>query len=183
MERNAVSVHRQTHVVVDFLKRGIAAVFTFEEKEYYAEQFTYDPGKNVYLCQMGQTLSHFKTRKESGVVEHLDYRNAEACVQCPKLAKCTTSAKGRTITRHADQDFLDMVNARTNANKSLYKMRQMIVKHPFGTVKRAWGYSYFLTTGLESVKTEASLVSLAYNLMRVLIIIGAIEMIKRLAMA
>ncbi|HSW35575.1 MAG TPA: IS1182 family transposase, partial [Candidatus Limnocylindrales bacterium] len=72
------------------------------EKEYYADQFTYDPEKNVYLCPMGQTLSHFKTRKEKGVVKHFDYRNAEACVQCPKLAKCTTSAKGRTITRHAD---------------------------------------------------------------------------------
>ena len=57
----------------------------------------------------------------------------------------------------------------------------MIVEHPFGTIKRNWGYYYFLTRGLESVKTEMGLAFLAYNFRRVLNILGAKEMIKRLA--
>ena len=152
-------------------------------KEYYAHKFTYDPEKNVYICPMGQELYYYRTRKTDGVVKHLGYRNFAVCVKCPELGRCTTSKKGRTITRHADQDFLNIVDARTKANKELYKKRQMIVEHPFGTVKRAWGFSYFLTKGLASVRTEAALIFLAYNFKRVINIIGVEEMIKRLVMA
>ncbi|MDD3269446.1 MAG: transposase [Syntrophomonadaceae bacterium] len=56
----------------------------------------------------------------------------------------------------------------------------MIVEHPFGTIKRSWGYSYFLTRGLESVRTETCLAFLAYNIKRVINILGVEEMIKRL---
>jgi transposase len=149
-------------------------------KKYYADEFAYDPEKDLYVCPMGQELNYYRTRKENGIVRHLDYRNFEACANCQELKKCTTSEKGRTITRHADQDFLDMVNARTKENKELYKKRQMIVEHPFGTVKRAWGFSHFLTKGLASVKAEASIIFLAYNLKRVINIIGVEGMEKRL---
>ncbi|NSW92125.1 MAG: transposase [Firmicutes bacterium] len=88
--------------------------------------------------------------------------------------------KGRIITRHIDQDFLDTVDQRTSESKELYKTRQMIVEHPFGTVKRGWGLSYFLTRGLESVKTEASLAFLAYNMKRIINILGIKEILKRL---
>jgi transposase len=152
-------------------------------KEYYADKFIYDPEKNVCICPLGQELNYYRTRKVDGAAKHLDYRNFAVCAKCPELGRCTTSKKGRTITRHADQDFLNMVDARTKANKELYKKRQMIVEHPFGTVKRVWGFSYFLTKGLASVRTEASLIFLGYNLRRVINIIGAEEMIKRLAMA
>ena len=56
----------------------------------------------------------------------------------------------------------------------------MIVEHPFGTIKRGWGMSYFLTRGMESVKTEASLAFLAYNMKRVINILGIKEILKRL---
>lgn len=83
--------------------------------------------------------------------------------------------------RSIDQDFLDIVDARTLKNKEKYRQRQMIVEHPFGTLKRNFGYYYFLTRGLKSVKTEMSLGFLAYNFKRVLNILGVKEMIKRLA--
>lgn len=56
----------------------------------------------------------------------------------------------------------------------------MMVEHPFGTVKRNWGYTYFLTQGLESVKTETSLIFLAYNLKRAINILGVKAMLKKL---
>jgi hypothetical protein len=59
----------------------------------------------------------------------------------------------------------------------------MIVEHPFGTVKRIWGYSYFLTRGLVSVNTENKLHLLAYNLRRVISILGVEEIVRKLAPA
>lgn len=76
-------------------------------------------------------------------------------------------AKKRTIRRSIDQEFLDKVDKHTKDNMDLYKRRQLIVEHPFRTIKRAWRMTYFLTKGLKSVKTEASLTFLAYNIKRV----------------
>jgi len=59
----------------------------------------------------------------------------------------------------------------------------MIIEHTFGTIKRIWGYSYFLTKGLESVKTESALSFLAYNLRRGINILGVEEMIRKLTPA
>ena len=59
----------------------------------------------------------------------------------------------------------------------LYKQRQMIVEHPFGTIKRGFGYTYFLLRGIEKVRGEAVMHCLVYNLKRVLSILGTKEMI------
>ena len=72
------------------------------------------------------------------------------------------------------------MDKRTEANKELYSQRQMIVEHPFGTIKRGLGMTYFLTKGLESVKTEVSLAFLAYNVKRVINIVGIKEILRRL---
>lgn len=112
--------------------------------------------------------------------KRLNYKNTEACSQCEYKDLCTTSKGGRVIVRTIDQDLLDTVDLRTSENKELYKTRQMIVEHPFGTIKRGWGLSYFLTRGLESVKTEASLAFLAYNIKRVINIFGLKKLLKRL---
>ncbi|MDD4803296.1 MAG: transposase [Syntrophomonas sp.] len=93
---------------------------------------------------------------------------------------CYNVQRGRTIFRHIDQELLDEVDQRTSENKKLYARRQMIVEHPFGTVKRSWGYGHFLTRGLESVRMETCLNFLAYNMKRVINILGVKEMIKRL---
>ena len=61
-----------------------------------------------------------------------------------------------------------------------YKLRQTIVEHPFGTIKQSWGYYYFLTQGKISVTTEVSLACLAYNLKRVINILGIKETLKKL---
>lgn len=61
-----------------------------------------------------------------------------------------------------------------------YLQRQMIVEHPFGTVKRTMNAGYFLTRGLESVRAEAALTFLAYNMKRVINILGVKEIIRRI---
>ena len=59
----------------------------------------------------------------------------------------------------------------------------MIVEHPFGTIKRIWGYSYFLTRGLKSVNIESGLAFLAYNITRAMNILGVKEIVRRLKAA
>jgi hypothetical protein len=149
------------------------------EREFYADKFEYNKEKNVYICPAGYELScALKSITEK--TKRLNYKNNKACSECEFKDLCTKSKNGRVIARTVDQDFLDTVDRRTSENKELYKTRQMIVEHPFGTIKRGWGLSYFLTKGLKSVKTEASLAFLAYNMKRVINILGVKEILKRL---
>ncbi len=93
------------------------------------------------------------------------------------------SKKGRIIHCNLEQPLLDEVDRRTRNNKKLYIERQMIVEHPFGVVKIIWGFNYFLIRGLKSVQTENKLHFLAYNLRRVINILGVKEIVKRLSPA
>ena len=94
-----------------------------------------------------------------------------------KEDQCTKAQKGRTISRNLAQPLLDEVDRRTRENRKLY-VQQMIVEYPFGTVKRIWGYTHFLTRGLVSVNTEDKLHLLAYNLRRVISILGVEEIVR-----
>jgi transposase len=150
------------------------------EREFYADQFRYDKGNNVYICPKGHELSCIRKKPVDENTKEFRYKNSKACGQCELKDRCTKSKKGRIITRSTDQDFLDKVDKRTSENKELYKTRKMIVEHPFGTIKRGWGLSYFLTKGIASVNTEASLAFLAYNMKRAMNILGIKEIVKRL---
>ena len=150
------------------------------EREFYSDRFKYDKERNKYLCPAGQELYLMRKSTVTEKTKKLMYKNVDACNKCQLKVKCTKSEDGRMIIRSVDQDFLDIVDKRTEENKELYRKRQMIVEHPFGTVKRGWGFSYFLTKGLESVRTEVSLAFLAYNMKRVINIMGIENILKRL---
>lgn len=150
------------------------------DRDFYNDRFTYDKGKDTYVCPAGKELHYYRIRKEKGEIIGYDYRNFTVCKDCDFKSNCTKSQKGRTIFRHRDQDFLDTINIKTEQNMDLYKQRQMIVEHPFGTIKRGWGAYYFLTRGIVSVSAETSLSYFAYNLKRVINILGVKEIIKRL---
>lgn len=150
------------------------------ERDFYSDRFKYDKENNMYICPAGQVIKCIRKKPIDENTKELVYRNTKACSICEYKEKCTTSKRGRAITRDINQDLLDKVDERTNNNKALYKQRKMIVEHPFGTIKRWWGYSYFLTRGLKSVKTEASLTFLVYNMKRVINILGIREITSRL---
>jgi transposase len=150
------------------------------EKEFYPDKFSYEKDQDCYLCPAGKRLYYYRTRKKDGKITGKDYRNLEACFSCPVKNRCTKAVKGRTIFRHRNQDFLDLIDRQTRENLKTYKLRQMIVEHPFGTIKRAWGASYFLTRRKASVSAEIALSFLAYNLKRVINILGTEEILRRL---
>jgi len=151
------------------------------DKDFYTDKFQYDKTRKVYICPAGKELYYYRerTKKGKGVIGY-EYRNYEACKDCESKIRCTKSKKGRVICRHVDQDFLDTIDIQTELNMDKYKLRQMIVEHPFGTIKRSWGAYYFLTKRKISVSAEISLSFLAYNMRRVMSILGNEEILRRL---
>lgn len=149
--------------------------------EFQLDKFKYDKKENVYYCPAGQTLYPTKKTRIINNVEYQDYKNNQVCKACEQRENCTKNQNGRTISRNCNQELLDKIERRTNKNKQLYRQRQLIVEHPFGTVKRQWGFYYFLTRGLQSVTTEASLMFLVYNLKRVINILGVKKIKESLA--
>ena len=153
---------------------------TTKDQAFYSDQFKYDKTKNTYLCPAGKELHYHRIRKKDGKIIGYEYRNFDACKDCKFKARCTKAQKGRSIFRHVKQDLLDRIDAQTKKNFKKYKLRQMIVEHPFGTIKRGWGAYYFLTRRKVSVSAEISLSFLAYNLKRVINILGTEEILRRL---
>jgi len=153
---------------------------TTKDQAFYSDQFKYNKTKNTYLCPAGKELHYHRIRKKDGKIIGYEYRNDDACKDCKFKARCTRAQKGRSIFRHVKQDLLDRIDTQTKKNFKKYKLRQMIVEHPFGTIKRGWGAYYFLTKRKVSVSAEISLSFLAYNLKRVINILGTEEILRRL---
>ena len=141
-------------------------------QDYSKDNFKYDKEKDIYICPQGKILKN-RSRKDS---KFQLYRNSNECRECKYKSECTSNKKGRSIKRGEYQEIYDEVDKRTKENKELYRQRQMIVEHPFGTIKRGLGFTYFLTRGNESVKAESSMHFFTYNLIRVINIVGVKEL-------
>ncbi len=152
------------------------------DTNFYPDKFKYNKEKDEYICPRGQSLKYSRNSTAGNKEKYRVYSNFNACSICEYKDKCTTAKRGREINRWINQDLLDEIDHNTKENKEKYKQRQMIVEHPFGTIKRGLDFYYFLTRGSESVSTEMSMICTAYNLKRVINIVGVQEMLKRLAM-
>jgi transposase len=127
--------------------------------------FVYDPGKDSVICPQQNVLPHTHDRKERNGRVMRAYSNSSACADCPVKAQCT-KGKCRVICRYAYQAVLEKIEGRMKGNKALYRRRQEIVEHPFGTIKHVWGYKQFLCRGKAKVLAEVALAYLAYNMRR-----------------
>jgi len=141
---------------------------------YQKSKFIYNEEKDQYTCPHGEILYRKGTKKQ-------DYSNKRACISCKFREQCTKRENGRIISRSEYEEVFEAATARFNENKELYKQRQMIVEHPFGTIKRTLGFTYFLTRGIENVRTENYLHVMTYNLKRVLNIYSTPELLRKLA--
>lgn len=148
------------------------------DRDFYGDRFIYDKEKDLYICPAGKELRRINHRTDNP--KRIRYRNYDACKDCQYKDRCTKSKKGREINRNKEQDFLDIVDARTQENMEKYLQRQMIVEHPFGTIKRHMDGGYFLTRGLSSVHSETALIVLAYNMKRAINILGVKELIEKI---
>ncbi len=113
------------------------------------------------------------TRKANSVTSILhEHYKTSACATCPALAKCTTNKKGRLLERSEYQPYIEKNKQNIEANEALYKKRQSIVEHPYGVIKRQWGF-YYVTTkkGIKHASADVGLMFTAYNLRRLMNII------------
>lgn len=135
-------------------------------KGFAKEDFIYDKTKDCYLCPCNNQLKFMRFQKYKDDKLYRIYANYPACKQCPSKTNCTKS-KHREMRRLSYQDILDIVDERTKNNKELFRKRQEIVEHPFGTIKAVWGFKQFLCRGKPKVTAEVSLAYLVYNFRRV----------------
>jgi hypothetical protein len=146
--------------------------------------FIYNKETDSYSCPQNHRLTSngvvYNRKKGKRTVQVKLYRTS-ACKSCAMRSECTKQKKGgREIERSEYQDAVDRNNKRVKENQELYRRRQAIVEHPFGTIKRSWGYTYTLLKGLEKVNAEVALIYLAYNLRRSVSILGVEDLIRRL---
>ena len=149
-------------------------------KEYLVANFVYCQKSDSYTCPQGETLRttgrwHKKTRERDSY-EFKKYRTP-ACKICPVKQLCTSRTGGREIDRSQYAEAVEQNNKRYQENAQLYRKRQEINEHIFGTIKRQWGYNHTNLTGLEKVNGEHSLIMLVYNIKRSINILSVPKLI------
>ncbi len=148
-----------------------------KDNEFRKEKFLYDKELDVYICPAGNKMPFFENTSKNGM-KYRRYKCTE-CNSCNYKNSCTASKNGRTIQRWEHEDILETVKQETMNNNDVYKQRRCIVEHPFGTVKRTLGYSFFLRRQVNNVDAEASSMFIAYNLKRLLSMFSTQELIKK----
>jgi transposase len=155
------------------------------QPEYFVSKFIYNKQANSYTCPQGQTLTttgswHKKTRDGENTSYLFQKYRTPACKTCPVKDLCTSRKGGREIDRSQYADAVEENNKRYKDNPQLYRKRQEINEHIFGTIKRKWGYNYTNLIGLEKVNGEHSLIMLVYNIKRTINILGVPDLIAKL---
>jgi transposase len=139
------------------------------EGRFGKQDFVYMPAEDVYRCPAGEKLKYHFTVEENG--QQLRRYWTNSCHTCPIKQQCTT-ARERRITRWEHEHVLEAVQTRLDNNPQAMRIRRETVEHPFGTLKMRMGATHFLMKTLPKVATEMALHVLAYNLTRVMNIVG-----------
>ena len=155
------------------------------QPEYFVSNFIYNKEQNTYTCPQGQTLTTTgRWHKKTGRTEESGYLfqkyRTPACKTCAVKDLCTSRKGGREIDRSQYADAVEENHQRYKENTQLYRKRQEINEHIFGTIKRKWGYNYTDLVGLEKVNGEHSLIMLVYNIKRSINILGVPDLIAKL---
>ena len=137
--------------------------------------FRYIAADDEYQCPAGQRAIWRFTTVENGMTLHKYWTSA--CPKCPIKAQCTTSPY-RRIARWEHERVLEAMQDRLDRTPEASRLRRQTVEHPFGTLKAWMGSTHFLTKTLPRVSTEMSLHVLAYNLKRVMQIVGILPLMQ-----
>nr|WP_295113216.1 IS1182 family transposase [uncultured Caulobacter sp.] len=135
------------------------------------QDFVYLPDQDVYRCPSGALLARHMTNVEKGLTLHR-YWDLASCQSCA-LKPQGTPSKNRRVTRWEHEAVVDALQLRMDRRPGAMRQRRRTVEHPFGTIKAWMGSTHFLMKRLPNVKTEIGLHILAYNLKRVIAIMGA----------
>ena len=139
------------------------------EGRFGKQDFRYVAEEDIYICPAGEKLAYHYTTEENGLVLRRYWTNA--CQSCAIKHSCTT-AKERRITRWEHEHILEAVQRRLDEHPEKMRQRRETVEHPFGTIKSWMGSTHFQMKTLKHVGTEMALHVLAYNMKRVMKILG-----------
>ena len=139
--------------------------------------FRYDERADNYQCPAGEILQRRFSTVEKGKTMQVYFSSVSVCRNCTLRSKCTTSDQ-RRIRRWEHEGLLDVMEENLTNTPDAMPMRSRTVEHPFGTLKNWMGHSHFLTRRLKNVRTEMSLHVLAYNLRRMISIMGVVPLME-----
>jgi len=154
--------------IVPYVPKPLTSGAKFDGR-FGKQDFVYLPEKDLYRCPAGEHLKWWFDRVEDGKVLRHYWTNK--CQTCAIKAACTPS-KQRRVKRWEHEGILDAMQKRLDLVPQAMALRRQIVEHPFGTLKAWMGATHFLTRTLKRVSTEMSLQVLAYNMKRVIAIMG-----------
>ncbi len=151
------------------------------DNDFSKDAFNYIPEEDIYVCPFNRKLTFSRKSKETrnGGTNHYKIYTSTSCLGCPHINKCTTSINGRSIKRNILDDKLLRIDKEYAKNSSYYKLRKELVEHPFGTIKRSLGFTHVHIKGLHRVASWAASVFLAYDLKRVLNIVGFNKLMQK----
>jgi len=131
--------------------------------EFQTECFVYDERTDSYTCPVGKKL----TSRSKDTTENKSYHNSKACRNCGHKDLCVPgNSNKRVLRRRPYSDVLDRARKKCEENRELYKLRQQIVEHVFGTIKRTMDSGYLLLRSRRKAEAEMALVFTGYNLKR-----------------
>lgn len=144
---------------------------------YDAENFTYVPEKDYYICPQNQILTTTGKWHKANAYAFRRYAT-KACASCSVKDQCSKASRGKGIHRSEFHEYIEHNKEWVELNKELYKRRQAIVEHPYGTIKRQWGFSFIMTKrSMKRASADVGLMMTVYNLRRIINILG-IERLK-----
>ena len=147
---------------------------------YNVQFFSYSEKNDSYTCPQGQVLTSVGTWFKGKNAKFKQYRT-KACLSCQAKEKCSTADRGKVISRSEYQPYYQKNKKLNEQYHDLYKQRKAIVEHPYGTIKRQWGFSYIITKrGLNRAAADVGLMFTAYNFKRLINIIGKQTLTKYL---
>jgi len=140
--------------------------------DYNVEKFKYDQASDSYTCPQDQTLTSNQKWYTSPNYRFKQYKT-KACQTCLAKSDCTLAKNGKIIQRSEYQGAVEKNKENIRANPELYKQRQALVEHPFGTMKRQWGFDHIMTKKTKArASADVGFIFIAYNLRRIINIIG-----------
>lgn len=142
----------------------------------------YDRESDTYTCPAGAVLTtNGKLYKKSKGGYRAKQYKTKSCAGCPLRSQCTQSKTGRVLERSEFADAVWRNKEAVSSNPEVYRKRQQIVEHPYGTMKRNWGFDHIMTKrGKRRASADMGLVFTAYNLRRLLSLIGGKGLLERL---
>ena len=152
---------------------GVAAFAP--DENYNFDKFIYTEKTDTYTCPQQQLLTtngNWYQKSKQRYIYFVKHYKTNACSNCAALALCTKNKKGRLLERSEYQPYIEQNKKNIETGNSNYKKRQAIVEHPYGIIKRQWGF-YYITTkrGLKRASADVGLMFVAYNLRRLINII------------